>query len=63
MKIVRIDNFDREGPGHDDKLIAENVIEPYGAKIVEFLNKGEWEGSSDFYTLQKDDYKLKIFEP
>lgn len=63
MKIVRIDNFDREGPGYDDKLIAENVHEHYGKKIVNLLNNGEHRESSDFYTLQEDEYKLKEFQP
>ena len=22
MKVVQVDNFDREGPGHDDRLVA-----------------------------------------
>jgi len=63
MKIVIIDNFGREGPGYDDTLVAENVNKPYGEKIVELLNKGEWEGSNDFYTLQEDDYHLREFKP
>lgn len=65
MKIVRVDNFDREILGvSDDKLICENVDEYYAPKILEYLNRTYSDDYSEFYfRLEADDYKLKKFEP
>lgn len=61
MKIVRVDNFDREI--YDDVLICENVSQYYGKDIVEFFNNREGEYSDWYYRLVEDDYKLFKFEP
>ena len=63
MKIVSVDNFDREIPGatSDDKLVAENLSGYYASVIVEMLNK---KFSSDrYYRVAEDDYKLCEFGP
>jgi len=62
MKIIIVDNFDRNV--YDDYLIAENISEAWGNRIVEFLND-VYSGacSPDFFMLVKDDYKLRKFEP
>lgn len=57
MKIVKKDNFARESVS--DSLIAENVSEYYGEIIVKCLNEklgGRY--SSDFFSLEQNDYKL-----
>lgn len=57
MKIVNKDNFARESVS--DSLVAENVPEYYGEIIVKLLNeKLGGERSPDYFTLEKDDYKL-----
>ncbi|MBE7896150.1 hypothetical protein G7L40_20395 [Paenibacillus polymyxa] len=62
MKIVCIDNFDRESVS--DKLVCENVSEHYGNAIVDFLNeKFSGDYSSDFYKLTDDKYELYKWEP
>lgn len=62
MKIVCVDNFDRETIS--DVLICENIAFGYGEDIVKFLNdRYSGNSSSDFYKLVSDDYKLFKFEP
>ena len=65
MKIVAVDNYDREGPGHDDILIAESVAPKYGLPIIDMLNKLEHQNydRDHYFMLKEDDYKLKKFEP
>lgn len=62
MKIINVDNFDRESV--DDKLVCENINEYYGEYIVDWLNeKFSGNHSSDFYRLVEDDHKLYVWEP
>lgn len=62
MKIICVDNFDRES--RDDSLVCENVNKYMGKQIVEFLiEKFSGNESSDFFRLVEDDYKLYTFEP
>jgi len=62
MKIVGRSNYDKETVS--DVLIAENVGEFYGERIVSFLN-GKYSGDNDpyFFFLMPDDYKLYMYEP
>lgn len=62
MKIIRVDNFDREN--RDDLLIAENVHKYYANKLCDTLNKEDGdEMSPNFFRVVDDDYKLFEFEP
>ena len=62
MKIIQVDNFDREA--YSDTLIAENVHSYYGPFIVDYLNqKCSGDNSPDYYRLVDDDHKLYVFEP
>lgn len=61
MKIIGIDNFDREN--FSDILVCENVNEGYGRIITNMLNTREGSGGDRFYKLVRDDHKLYIFEP
>ncbi|MFC8686034.1 hypothetical protein [Brevibacillus porteri] len=56
MKIIAVDNFAREYIA--DTLIAENVNEYMGKRIVDLLNDKESEHSQDSYRLVPDDYVL-----
>jgi len=56
LKIIAVDNFDREYVA--DTLIAENVNEYMGKRIVDALNEKEHESSQDFFRLVPDDYVL-----
>ena len=61
MKIIGVDNYDRETVSDD--LIAENV-NPWNAKrIVDLLNEKESEDSNWFFKAVPDDHKLFKFEP
>lgn len=57
MKIVQIDNFDRDDIS--DVLIAENVNEYFGKLIVDFLNSRESVTSERYFVLRQDSYELK----
>ena len=62
MKIVKIDNYNRESIS--DVLIAENVPSSYAETIVTMLNQkfgGRY--SSRFYVVKPNDYKLYKFDP
>lgn len=57
MKIIMVDNFDREL--HADRLIAENVDETWGKRIVEWLNSrysGDY--APDYFKLVANETKL-----
>jgi len=59
MKIIRVDNFDRESKS--DVLVAEKVNSSYGSLIVELLNQSADE--EDFFKLVEDKFKLYEFKP
>jgi len=66
VKIIQVDNFDRETIGvSDDRLVAENIEHESLAKVMcEALNKKySAEFSSVFFRVVNDDYELRIFEP
>ena len=59
MKIIWVDNYDRER--FDDILIATNVTKGSGEKIVDFLNKDN-KDDNWFCRLVEDNYELFKFE-
>ena len=65
MKIICVDNFNREGPGYDDKLIAIVEEKIWGERLVKLLN--DWSQndpySPDFFKLVGDGHKLQEFKP
>ncbi|MCA1021545.1 hypothetical protein [Halobacillus litoralis] len=56
MKIINKDNFGRET--EPDYLVAENVNERNGKRIVWLLNQDEPENTPNYYVLVEDDYRL-----
>jgi hypothetical protein len=64
VKIISVDNFDREGPGHDDSLVADNVSSGYIKTMVQALNESHsGNGAQRFFRAVEDDYELQVFEP
>ena len=61
MKIICVDNYDRED--HDDDLIAENVGKYYAEYIVRLLNNTEDMDSPNYFKAVEDNYQLKKWEP
>ena len=62
MKIIRVDNFNRES--RSDSIVCENINEYLGKIITGFLiEKFSGDNSSDFFRLVDDNYKLYKFEP
>ena len=57
MKIIQVDNFDRESIS--DILVAENVHKEYIKTIVRTLNtKYSGDYAENYYKAVEDDYKL-----
>ena len=61
MKVIKVDNFDREN--RSDVVVCENVNSFYAPLIAKLLNsKLSGNNAPDFYKAVKDDYKLFIYE-
>lgn len=60
MKIICVDNYDVGNV--PDKLVAENVNDYYGKRIVKMLNSYEPRDSAYYYRLVEDDYELLTIE-
>ena len=63
MKVVRVDNLNREGPGYDDVLIEENLTADEAKAIADELNIGCGDSSTYYHRVVTDYYKLQVFEP
>lgn len=66
MKIICVDNFDRERPGlSDDVLIAESVSEHYAETIVAALNEKFSPTPNDdyFFKAVPDNHTLRKYVP
>lgn len=62
MKLIKVDNFDRESVS--DVLIAENVNPHYADEIVVFLNdRHSGDNSPDYFKLVEDGKKLYVYNP
>ena len=61
MKIIRVDNFNRDYIS--DGLIAENVNEFFAKLIVKLLNKYTGMNSQDYFRAVSDDHKLYVYDP
>lgn len=60
-KIVKVDNYDREGPQSDDLLVADNVHLTYLDTLVECLNQDNTDDNWLFVS-RPGSYKLKKFK-
>lgn len=64
MKIILVDNFDRERPGlSDEVLIAESVSEHYVETIVTALNAKSAPDDDYAFKAVPDDYRLRKYTP
>lgn len=62
-RIVCKDNFDREGPGHDERFILWPMPEEDARAICAILNKRGGDYAPHFFDVKPFDYKLRTFEP
>lgn len=61
MKIIAVDNFDRET--HDDALVCENVNTYYAKLIADCLNiKLSGENSDTYFKAVEDDHVLYKYD-
>jgi hypothetical protein len=63
MKIICVDNLQRESSNHPDYLIAEHVHTSYVDDIVKFLNGREARDGNSYFRKVADDYKLQDYSP
>ena len=63
MKIIKVDSFDREGPGFDPIFICGGITKEHADIVCQQLNDAEWEHSPNFYRVVPDDYVLTKWEP
>jgi hypothetical protein len=64
MKLIRVDSFNREGPGYDDKLIQGGLTKEEAQASADALNAlDKSPHSPDFYRVVPEDYELFKFEP
>jgi hypothetical protein len=64
MKIIAVDNFDRETV--DDWLVAEGIKNEEMAKVMCQALVDKYCTANDsptFYRVVKDDYELRTFQP
>lgn len=61
MKIVIVDNFDREM--YDDRLAAENLPDKEAKLMADKMNAELSEHEDIFYRAFPDNYKLRTFTP
>lgn len=64
MKLIQADNFNREGPEGNDRMVLY-INNPDTAKeIANLLNEDCDDPNCDvFFKAVPNDYKLKTFEP
>jgi len=63
VKIISVDNYDHEGPGYDDKLIADNIVSEDLAKTMCMALNGTRANEDRYYKVVPSDYVLKEFQP
>lgn len=63
MMLIQVDNFDREGPGHDDKLLLYINNEEKAHEIARLINEDcDDPNCNVFFKAVPNNYKLKRFE-
>jgi hypothetical protein len=62
MKIVKVDNHNRESYNYPDKLICENIDAEHGLILVSHLNTIN-KDHNYFYKLVFDNYILQNYDP
>jgi hypothetical protein len=63
MKIVKRDNYGREGPGHDTTVMAENVESEFAELLCYLLNNSSSYGPDWYFTTAQNDYQPTKWEP
>lgn len=63
MWIIAADNFDREGPGHDETRVVFVHDVARAVQICDLLNEDSPVSSDVIYRVVDDNYKLRRFEP
>jgi len=61
MKIIAVDNFDREAVS--DTLVATGLNKYYGELFIRCLLGRMHEHDETYYRLVEDDHELYVFEP
>lgn len=65
MKVIRVDNFNRKGPGAQDDILVLDGLNQRDAQALADRKNIEWggDGAEHFWKAVPNNYKLRIFEP
>ena len=64
FKVIRISNYDNEGPRGDQRFVLTYPVTEATAKAVaDLLNKDPTRYDDDWFRAVPDDHKLQEFQP
>lgn len=62
-KVVKVDNFNREGPGFDDTVVEVDLTEKIAKQMADLMNKPLSSASRDYYIARPMSAKDQTFTP
>lgn len=62
-KVISVDNFDREGPGRDELLIHNGLLEKTARDITACHNHNQSNHADRIYRAVPHSYVLRVFQP
>jgi len=60
MKVIRVDNYDREDSS--DQLVAANLTPYWAERIKAALNATTPATGPDYFVVRADEYELHVYE-
>jgi hypothetical protein len=63
MKVIRVDNYDDEGPRGTQRLVFAELPQSVAEIECAKLNDDPHRSPCDWYRVVAEDYKLFVFEP
>ncbi len=64
MKVIRIDNYDDEGPSGTQRVVAgPGLSQDEAWRIAREMNDDTWRSDCDYFKVVPDDHVLWRFEP
>lgn len=63
MKVIRVSNYDDEGPRGTQRLIKGGLDLNEAETLAKEMNDNPRRSRSDWFRVVDDDYELFVFEP
>lgn len=63
MKVIRVSNYDDEGPGGTQRVIRSDLSLAQAEDLCRKLCNDPNRSDLDWFRVVLDDYKLFVFEP